>query len=224
MDYWSAGDSPWIGEPSTYDEYPNFLNHMVCVCGYGPGWYKIMNSWGSGWGSNGFIIVDADYFEDYFGDCMFPIEGSYSPVINYVTLQIQHGRRSDIQSMILNVNATESWNFAPTPKDLPKGTGIHYTDVRDNLNLAIDLTFADWNYINDNLTLTVKDSVSSYSGIINSFILEENIDSYSSDDTPEAVPDNNGLSASVTITSVPEPFSGFCFLFLFGFILKSDRY
>ncbi len=224
MNNWSAGDAPWVGEVATYDVWPNNLNHMVCVCGYGTGWYKIMNSWGVNWGSNGFIIVDADYFEDYFGDCMFPIEGTYSPVTNYTTLQIQHGRRSDIQSMILNVNGSESWNFAPTPEDLPKGTGTHYTDDRDNLNLAIDLTFADWNYNNDNLTLIVKDSVSSYSGTINSFLLEKNINTFSSDDTPEAVPDNNGQSASASITSIPEPFFGFCILFLFGFILKSVRH
>ena len=181
-----------------------------------------MNSWGTGWGSNGFIIVDADYFENYFGDCMFPIEGSYSTITNYTTLQIQHGRRSDIQGMIMEVNGTEYWNFAPTPVDLPKGTGDHYKDTRDDLNVAIDLTFASWNYTNDNLVLRVKDNVSSYSGTVNSFILKKNTKTFLSTDTPEAVPDNNGQFASVSITSVPEPYSIFSIVFcLIAFYSRS---
>jgi len=109
FDNWSPGDSPWVGSSCDYYD----LNHMVCVCGYGPGWYKIMNSWGSGWGSNGFIIVDANYFENYFGDCMFPVEGDYAPITNYAKIVVNHGRRSDIQSMIFEVNGQDVWNFPP---------------------------------------------------------------------------------------------------------------
>ncbi len=210
---WGAGDSPWVGSSCGYYD----LNHMICVCGYGPGWYKIMNSWGTGWGSNGFMIVDADYFENYFGDCMFPIEGSYSAVTNYTTLQIQHGRRSDIQSMILDVNGTETWNFAPTPEEFPKETGGHYEDTRNDLDIAIDLTFASWNHTTNNIILKVKDSVSGYSGTISSFILKKNIKTFSSNDTPEDVPDNNGQSASVSITSIPEPCSIFSIVFCLMF-------
>ena len=208
---WSAGDPPWVGTACDYND----LDHMVCVCGYGPGWYKIMNSWSTGWGSNGFIIVDAGYFENYFGDCMFPVEGSYSPITNYTTLHIQHGRRSDIQSMVFEVNGTESWNFAPTPEDLPKGTGTHYKDGRDDLDIAIDLTNAKWSYTNDNITLRTKDLVSGYSGTINSFILKRNTETFLSSDTPENIPDNNGNYASVSINIIPEPNSVFLISFFF---------
>jgi len=203
MSGWSAGDAPWVG--SSCDYYN--LNHMVCVCGYGPGWYKIMNSWGAGWGSNGFMIVDANYFENYFGDCMFPIESSYSPVTNYATIIVNHDRRSDIRSMIFDVNETVSWNFAPTPKDFPKGTGVHYTDYRSDLNLAVDLTFSPWNNFTNDIALDVKDSVSSIAGTINSFSVIYKGKTNSSHDTPVSVPDNNGQYASDSIKFflVPEP-------------------
>jgi len=211
FDSWAAGDPPWAGTACDYDD----LDHMVCVCGYGPGWYKIMNSWGTGWGSNGFIIVDADYFENYFGDCMFPVEGSYSPVTNYTTLHIQHGRRSDIQSLVFKVNGMDYWNYAPTPENLPKGTGTHYTDTRSNLNLAVDLTFASWNYTNDSIILRTKDFVSGYSGIIDSFVFKENAEMFASSDTPKNIPDNNGNYAYASIDVTPEP----NFIFLISFFL-----
>ncbi|RLD10744.1 MAG: hypothetical protein DRI44_05315 [Chlamydiae bacterium] len=220
MSLWGSGDPPWVGSSCNYSD----LNHMVCVCGYGPGWYKIMNSWGAGWGSNGFIIVDANYFENYFGDCMFPIEGSYSIVSNYVTLQIKHGRRSDIQSLIFDVNGTESWNFAPTPENLPKGTGTHYVDARSNLYLAIDLTFASWNYTNDNIILRAKDSVSGYAGTIDNCILKKKDKTFLSSDTPRNIPDNDGAYASVSINVIPEP--GFVFLISFSlfFLYANKKY
>ena len=35
----------------------NYINHAVTVVGYAPGYWIVKNSWGTGWGDNGYIKI-----------------------------------------------------------------------------------------------------------------------------------------------------------------------
>merc|ERR1712137_1265626 len=47
------------GGTLTGDCSANTINHAVLVVGYGPGYYKIKNSWGTGWGNGGYIYMQS---------------------------------------------------------------------------------------------------------------------------------------------------------------------
>lgn len=49
-------DGPW---PWTRTG-PVIGRHMVTVVGYGPDWFEIVNSWGPGWGINGYGLIHVD--------------------------------------------------------------------------------------------------------------------------------------------------------------------
>ncbi len=137
---WSAGDAPWIGPTDGYDT----LNHMVTVCGYNADSYLVVNSWGEEWGSNGFIYVDADYFEHHVGDVMYPIEGDYSPSTAYATIDVAHTYRSDIRSITLSLDGSIIWSNSPAITDLPFNTGSVSSDSRNHLQIALDLSHGNW--------------------------------------------------------------------------------
>ena len=141
---WGPGDAPWHGvECEVYQ-----INHMLTVCGYGPGYYLVANSWGTWFGSNGYIRVDSGYFENYFSDVMYPLEGSIEPATSYATVQIQHGRRSDIRSLSFSVNGATVWSNSPQPTVWAYGEGSIETDTRDNWSLAVDLSSGAWGAAN----------------------------------------------------------------------------
>lgn len=206
FDAWNSGDSPWVG--ATCDS--SDLNHMVTVCGYGSGWYLIANSWGTSFGSNGFIYVDSDYFENYVGDVMYPLEGVYTPATNYAKLNVTHARRSDLQELVLTVNGSTVWNNSPLPKNLPKGTGSFDTDTRANLNVAIDLSLVSWGAANV-VTGRVADRVSGTTGSITNFSVRYNGTEYFCATTPVTVPDNTSYGYAPVQLSTPEPTTNVCF-------------
>ena len=208
FDSWSRGDPPWVGPSCT----ANDLNHMVTVCGYGSGWYLIANSWGTSFGSNGYIYVDANYFENYIGDVMYPLEGAYTPATNYAKLSVTHDRRSDLRDLVLTVNGTTVWSNAPTPKNLPKGTGSYDTDSRDHLNVAIDLSLVSWGTPDNVVTARVADRVSGTSGNITNFSVRFNGTEYFCTAVPVAVPDNSSYGyAAVQIGEPAQPGTNVCF-------------
>ena len=191
FDAWGPGDAPWVGTACTEAS----INHMVTVCGYGPGYYLVANSWGTSFGSNGYIVVSSSYFEKYFSDVMYPIEGTYEPATRYAKVSIAHGRRSDVRSLAFSVNGTTVWSNAPTPKNAPKGTGTYDTDSRDNLQLAVDLTGAAWGA--DNMVaVQCRDQVGGTQGTLDSLSVVADGLSYDSADTPVTVPDNTGAAAA----------------------------
>ena len=195
FDAWSPGDAPWVGTACTESD----INHMVTVCGYGPGYYLVANSWGTSFGSNGFIVVNSSYFEKYFSDVMYPIEGTYEPATRYARISIAHARRSDIRSLWINVNGTTVWSNAPTPKSAPKGTGTYYTDSRDNLQLAVDLTGAPWGADNT-VTVNCLDQVAGTQGTLTSLVVVADGLSYASSDTPVTIPSNTGVPAAASVS------------------------
>ncbi len=189
---WTAGDAPWVGSACTIDD----INHMVTVCGYGTGYYLIANSWASDWGSNGYIVVDSSYFENYFSDVIYPLEGSYSPATNYAKIQIGHGRRSDLQSLAFSVNGTTVWSNSPLPGDMPLGTGSPMTnDTRDNLILAVDLSSAAWDPSANVVTARCMDKMTGTAGTLSNLTLRFSAADYVSTNTPVSIPDNTGVPA-----------------------------
>ena len=195
FDAWGPGDAPWVGTACTEAN----INHMVTVCGYGSGYYLVVNSWGTSFGSNGFIVVDSSYFEKYFSDVMYPIEGTYEAATRYAKVSITHGRRSDIRSLTFAVNGTTVWSNAPTPKSGPKGTGTYDTDSRDNLQLAVDLTGAAWSADNV-VAVQCRDQVTGTQGTLDSLSVVADGLSYDSADTPVTVPDNTGAAATASVS------------------------
>ena len=200
----TKGSPPWIGPSCGYYD----LNHLVTVCGYSSNSYLIANSWGESWGSNGFININASYFENYIGDVMYPLEPpAYPPATNYATLKITHARRSDIQSLAFIVNGVTIWNNSPLLKDLPNGLGLFKTDNRANWELAVDLSSAAWGPDN---TVTAKcmDNVTVFPGSISNFTLRLNGANYFSTNTPIAIPDNTGVPASAMLRAVTRTTNG----------------
>ena len=195
FDAWGPGDAPWVGTACTEAS----INHMVTVCGYGPGYYLVANSWGTSFGSNGYIVVSSSYFEKYFSDVMYPIEGTYEPATRYAKVSITHGRRSDIRSLAFSVNGATVWSNAPTPKNAPKGTGTYDTDSRDNLQLAVDLTGAAWSADNV-VTVQCRDQVTGTQGSLATLSVVADGLSYDSSDTPVTVPDNTGAAAVASVS------------------------
>ena len=200
FDAWNAGDPPWVGSACTIDD----IDHMVCVCGYGPGYYKIANAWGPSFGSNGFIYVSSNYFVNYFSDFMFPLEGSYTAVTAYAKLRVNHTRRSDLRSARVSVHGTPAWNFPPTPADYPGGSS-YPADTRDNLEIATDLTFANWAVPSSVVTGYVADLVSPYVGTLTWFSVVYHGDEFTASTTPTIVPDNSSAGASArVVVIIPE--------------------
>jgi hypothetical protein len=194
---------PWYGTPCTISS----INHMVTVVGYGTGYYLVANSWGTTFGSNGYIVVDSGYFENYFSDVMYPLEGTYEPATNYAKMSISHARRSDIRSLQFSVNGTTVWSNSPLPKNLPKGTGSFDTDSRANWQLAVDLSSATWGGANT-VTSKCTDNVSGTTGSITNFTLRYAGTDYVSTNTPVSIPDNStggaiAVVATATATSAP---------------------
>ncbi len=203
FDAWGPGDPPWYGtECASYD-----MNHMVTVCGYGPGTYLVANSWGTSFGSNGFIVVDAGYFENYVGDVMYPLEGTYEPATSRAELQIQHGRRSDIRSLAFTVNGAVAWSNAPTPRSAPLGTGWYETDARDDWALAVDLSAAPWGAANA-VTARCLDRVTGTAGTLVHFTLFHGGQSQAATNLPVAIPDNSGAAATAAIQLAPAAILG----------------
>ncbi len=188
-----ADDPPWVGAVCTSAQ----LNHMVTVCGYGSNWYLVANSWGTDWGSNGFTYVDANYFENYFGDVFYPLEGVYTPATNYITLKVTHSLRSDLQDMQLLINGSVARSFPPTPQDMPTNSGgIYLTDNRDDLNLAVDLSLANWHASSNRVTIRIGDRKSGTTGTIQNFTVVYNGATYSSTTTPVNIPDLTGYGSN----------------------------
>lgn len=199
FDAWSPGDAPWVGPTCTqYD-----INHMVTVCGYGTGFYLVANSWGTSFGSNGFIVVDAEYFENYFSDVMYPLEGTYEPATQYAKVQIQHGRRSDVRSLSFSVNGTTVWSNSPLPRNAPMGTGTFDTDSRDDWALAVDLSAGPWAAANV-VTARCMDRVTGTAGFLTNFTLFYGGQNRAASNTPVAMPDNTGIAAAAWV-STPAP-------------------
>ncbi len=198
FDAWGPGDAPWVGSTCTIDD----INHMVTVCGYGTGYYLVANQWGTSFGSNGFIVVNSSYFENYFSDVMYPLEGAYTPATHYAKIQIQHPQRSDIRSLSFSVNGATVWSNSPLPKNLPKGTGSFDTDTRDNWQLAVDLTSASWGAANT-VTARCMDQVAGNSGSLTNFTLRYSGTDYVSADTPVAIPNNTGAAATARVSTAP---------------------
>jgi hypothetical protein len=203
FDAWGKGDAPWVGSTCTI----NNINHMVTVFGYGPGYYLVANSWGTSFGSNGYIVVDSAYFEDYFSDVLFPLEGTYEPATNYVKMSISHARRSDLRSLQFSVNGATVWSNSPLPKNLPKGTGSFDTDSRANWQLAVDLSSAAWGGANT-VTSKCTDNVSGTTGSVTNFTLRYMGADFVSTNTPVSIPDNStagaiAVVATATATSAP---------------------
>lgn len=203
FDAWKKGDAPWYGTPCTISS----INHMVTVFGYGTGYYLVANSWGTSFGSNGYIVVDSGYFENYFSDVMYPLEGTYEPATNYAKMSISHARRSDIRSLQFSVNGTTVWSNSPLPKNLPKGTGSFDTDSRANWQLAVDLSSASWGGANT-VTSKCTDNVSGTTGSVTNFTLRYAGTDYVSTNTPVSIPDNStagaiAVVATATATSAP---------------------
>ena len=200
FDDWEAGDAPWAGPNCGYGD----MNHVMAVCGYGPGYYLLANSYGPGYGSNGFIHVDATYFETKFADAMYPLEGSYEPAESHATLRIGHGRRSDLRSLAFSVNGATVWSNAPLPTWLPKGQGGFVEDERDGWELAVELRGAAWGTANA-VTARVVDSVSGTAGAITNFAVWFNGTNHESSTTPAAIPDNTGVPGVATATFAGPP-------------------
>ncbi len=196
FDAWGPGDAPWVGSTCTIDD----INHMVTVCGYGTGYYLVANSWTTSFGSNGYIVVDSDYFENYFSDVLYPLEGAYTPATNYAKVQISHGTRSDLRSLVFSVNGATVWSNSPLPKNLPKGTGSFDTDSRNDWQLAVDLSSAAWGGANV-VTVRCSDVVSGTAGTLTNFTLVYGGTNYASTNVPVAIPDATGAAASAAVAT-----------------------
>ena len=196
FDAWGKGDAPWVGSTCTIDD----INHMVTVCGYGTGYYLVANSWTTSFGSNGYIVVDSDYFENYFSDVLYPLEGVYTPATNYAKVQISHNTRSDIRSLVFSVNGTTVWSNSPLPKNLPKGTGSFDTDSRNDWQMAVDLSSAAWGGANV-VTVRCSDVVSGTAGTLTNFTLVFGGTNYASTNVPVAIPDATGAAASAAVAT-----------------------
>jgi hypothetical protein len=193
---WSAGDPPWVGSPTGTI---NDIDHLIAVCGYGPGYYLLANSWGTQYGSNGFIVVDSTYFENYFSDVMYPLEGTYELPTSYAKVQIQHDWRSDIRSIAFAVNGTTVWSNSPLPRSLPNGTGSFLRDQRADWTLAVDLSSASWGQSNV-VTVRCADQDSGVSGFITNFTVWFGGTGHVSTNTPVSIPDNTGIPAFATVS------------------------
>jgi len=193
---WGPGDAPWVGTTCTINE----INHMVTVCGYGTGYYLVANQWGTSFGSNGYIVVDSDYFENYFSDVMYPLEGTYEAATDYAKLTIKHGTRSDIRELLITANGGTVWSNSPLPKDMPAGdsSGAFVTDSRDNLELAVDLSQVAWGE-NNVVTARVKDAVSAMNGTVTVFTVKYDGSEYVSPVVPVPVAYNAYTSAWVRL-------------------------
>jgi hypothetical protein len=196
-DAWSPSGSPWVGPTCTSSD----LNHMQTVCGYGSNYYLIANSWGTSFGSNGFVKISSSYFTNYVGDVMYPLEpAAYTPATNYAKIWVSHGRRSDLQSLSFSVNGTTVWSNSPLPKNLPKGTGSFDTDTRSGWQLAVDLSSAPWGGANT-VTARCSDLVSGTSGSLTNFTLRYVGADYVSTNTPVAIPDNSAAGAAAAVST-----------------------
>ena len=199
-DAWSPSDAPWVGPTCTADD----LNHMQTVCGYGSNYYLIANSWGTSFGSNGFIKISSSYFTNYVGDIMYPLEpAAYPAATNYAKIWISHGRRSDVRSLAFSVNGTTVWSNSPLPKNLPMGTGSFDTDTRSGWQLAVDLSSAPWGGANV-VTAKCADLVSGTSGSLTNFTLRYVGADYVSTNTPVAIPDNSAAGAAAAVSTSVE--------------------
>ena len=196
FDAWGPGDAPWVGTTCTIDD----INHMVTVCGYGTGYYLVANSWTTSFGSNGYIVVDSDYFENYFSDVLYPLEGSYTPATNYAKIQISHNTRSDIRSLVFTVNGTTVWTNSPLPKNLPKGTGSFDTDSRNDWQMLVDLGSAPWTGANT-VTARCSDAVTGTAGTLTNFTLYFGGTNFVSASTPVSIPDNTGVPAAAVVST-----------------------
>ncbi len=75
-DNFMAWNSSSVLYSDTYEYNGQHAYHAMTLCGYDDskgtnGAFRVVNSWGTGWGDNGYIWVDENFFVDEFAFCVF---------------------------------------------------------------------------------------------------------------------------------------------------------
>lgn len=76
----------WRGDGVFKNDSWSLGGHAMVVCGYDDhkgsnGAFRIANSWGTGWGDNGYIWIDQDYFVNAFAKYAFVMDTDDKPVV-----------------------------------------------------------------------------------------------------------------------------------------------
>jgi hypothetical protein len=186
--------------------------HAVCLVGYddnkattdGPGAFLLVNSWGPGWGDNGFWWMsyeaiknyDISYQEVYYCDV---ISQPHSPDL-VGSIRLSHEKRGDVLEaglmISLEVNGYEQhWELLSIGSNQADRSGLYQNHPFPGNPLVFDLSdFTPYlsMYFENEFILLIGDSVWPVSGVLESFTvtsLEYSIEA-SSSQTPHAILDN----------------------------------
>ncbi|MCD6257691.1 hypothetical protein J7J45_06480, partial [Candidatus Aerophobetes bacterium] len=185
--------------------------HAVTVVGYddnkvthdGIGAFKLVNSWGTGWGDNGFFWMSYEAVKSSdlcFGYAYFLTDlVGYSPIIK-AKFNITHPKRGQLQIWVGLGNASSPlWEKQFFPNGLTFSNPESYPDENPfpSNNVVVDISDSsnDLNPSGDNpIFLKVVDTVAGDSGTINNYFQVEHLTwgvTATSPETPKDIPDNN---------------------------------
>ena len=210
--------------------------HAVCVVGYddtkattdGPGAFMLVNSWGTGWGDDGFWWMSYEAIKNsalsrrifYYCDV---IPQPHSPSL-VASFRISHDKRGDILNSGIQINLKQAgwtcWSETYFDFDIADSSGLYQNHPFPGNEIILDLSDAVYqlsSYYDNDFNIYVEDSVWPVSGVLESF----SVHSYdwgveaSSSSTPHTIWDNQAGSEntatmiypSVSIDSV-DPYIG----------------
>ena len=111
-----------------------YLNHDVCVVGYDSvdgGRFLVQNSWGTGWGKNGFFYMHQTYFTTCVLPYAYVLEGlhPYTPAHHSATVTITPGKTTAVQ-----VTNGAGNSLTSTVLQDVKSSACAYNDVHVQIN------------------------------------------------------------------------------------------
>ncbi|MFX1311478.1 MAG: Ser-Thr-rich GPI-anchored membrane family protein [Promethearchaeota archaeon] len=218
----------WILSSSEYAYAPYSLNHAQCFVGYDDaitddgdvGAFRVVNSWGSGWGDSGYYWVTYDAFSEFAVD-------PYQAILYY-------DDRIDYNPSLIS-----TWEFSATPTRMDDiitlGVGLHESPFDtiiplydgDGVNLfpdfmALDISeFQSYYDADPDVYFFLEIGSSTTTGTISSFLIERYIGgvlqeiSTESPDVPKDTPGyvygtfmdmDHELSVSLEVPTNPEIF------------------
>ncbi len=198
--------------------------HAVCIVGYddqkttadGPGAFLLVNSWGSGWGDNGFWWMSYEAIKDsalsqrcfYYCDV---IGQPYTPNL-IASFRISHDKRGDVLNSGFNIrldqNGWTEWSETFYSFIMSDDSGLYQNYPFPGSHILIDLSdFSPYlsTYTENEFIIEIGDSVWPDSGVLESFSVrstEWDVEATSLQ-TPHTIWDNQPRGEISVFLSIP---------------------
>ena len=215
-----------IGPDTNYVWYPegsSMGGHCICIVGYDDdkddgqghiGAFKIINSWDTTWGLNGYCWIAYDAMStSYVNEVYRQVDRIGHTVTAKVRFTVSHGARGHV-AVTVGAGPTDSPVWSDTFYSTSMTMNLYGYDEGDNIASVVDVTDGEA-YLNGDYHWWIKfsdDEFDSYAGQVTECQLEYNSQTYPGIPLPADAPDLgdlllrfSGVGESVNMTMAVDP-------------------